>query len=127
MRRTEEFKVLGIVTLTLVLLLIFCLGTSEILAFLLLGFIGVLVGLAHIRYIKKERMGPADERSREISLVATRNGFLAVILLLTFDAIAGHLYPSLTSITDISIIAWGLGVFVYITTYLVGIRGTEGG
>jgi hypothetical protein len=123
MKRTEEFKVLGIITLTLALLLVFCLGTSEILAFLLLGFIGVLPGLAHIKYLKKERMGPADERNREISLVAARNGFLAVILLLTFDAVACHLYPSLTSITNASIIAWGLGVFAYIATYLYGIRG----
>ncbi len=122
MRKTEEFKVLGIITLTLVLLLAFCLGTSDVLAFLLVGFIGVLVGLAYTQYIKKERIGPADERSGKISLVATRNGFLAVILLLTFDAVASHLYPSLTTITDVSITAWSLGVFVYIATYLYGIR-----
>lgn len=124
MRKTEEFKVLGVITLTLVLLLAFCLGTSDVLAFLLVGLIGVLVGLAYTQYIKKERIGPADERSERISLVATRNGFLAVILLQTFDSIASYLYPSLTTITDVSIIAWGLGVFAYIATYMFGIRGT---
>lgn len=123
MRKTEELKVLGIITLTLALLLAFCLGTSDVLALLLLGIIGVLLALAYARYVKKERIGPADERSREISLAATRNGFTAVILLLTFDAVASHLYPSLTSITDVSVIAWGLGVFVYIATYLYGVRG----
>lgn len=124
MRKTEEFKVLGVITLTLVLLLAFCLGTSDVLAFLLVGLIGVLVGLAYTQYIKKERIGPADEGSERISLVATRNGFLAVILLQTFDSIASYLYPSLTTITDVSIIAWGLGVFAYIATYMFGIRGT---
>jgi hypothetical protein len=123
MKKTEEFKVLGIITLTLVLLLAFCLSTSDVLAFLLLGLIGALLGLVYARYIKKERIGPVDERSEKISLIATRNGFLAVILLLTFDAVISHLYPSLATITDTSFIAWGLGVFAYITTYMFGIKG----
>lgn len=123
MRKTEELKVLGIITLTLVLLLAFCLSTSDILAFLLLGFIGLLLALTYARYIKKERIGPADERSERVSFVATRNGFLAVILLLTYEAVATHIYPSLTSLTDSSIVVWGVGVFVYIGTYLYGIRG----
>lgn len=122
MRKTEEFKVLGIITLTLVLLLAFCLGTSDVLALLLLGLIGIGVALAYAVYIKKERMGPADERSERISFMASRNGFLAIILLLTFDAVASHVYPSLTTITETTIIAWGLGVFVYLLTYIVGVR-----
>ncbi len=122
MRKTEEFKVLGIITLTLVLLLAFCLSTSDVLALLLLGLIGVILALAYRRYIKKERMGPTDERSERISFMASRNGFLAVILLLTFNAVASHLYPSLATITEVAIIAWGLGVFVYIMTYLYGMR-----
>ncbi len=121
MKKTEEFKVLGIITLTLVLLLAFCLSTSDVLAFLLLGLIGALLGLVYARYIEKDL--PVDERSEKISLIATRNGFLAVILLLTFDAVISHLYPSLATITDTSLIAWGLGVFAYITTYMFGIKG----
>ncbi len=127
LKKTEELKVLGIIALTLVLLLAFCLSTSDILAFLLLGFIGLLLALAYTRYIKKERMGPADERSERVSFVAARNGFLAVILMLTYEAVATRLVPGLASLTDSAIIVWGLGVFVYIATYLVGIRGTQGG
>lgn len=122
MRKTEEFKVLGIITITLILLLAFGLSSSDVLAFLLLGLIAVVLGLAYYRFVKKERMGPVDERSERISFVASRNGFLTVILLLTFDAILSHLYPSLTTITDVAIIAWGLGVFAYIATYLFGMR-----
>ncbi len=122
MRKTEEIKVMGIIMLTLVLLLAFCLGTSDILAFLLVGFIGVGLAFAYYRFVKKERMGPADERSERISLAASRNGFLAMVLLLAFDAVASHLYPSLATITEVAIIAWGLGVFVYIMTYLYGMR-----
>lgn len=123
MRKTEEFKVLGIITLTLTLLLAFCLGTSDVLALLLLGFIGIILALAYNRYIKKERIGPTDERSERLSFIASRNGFLAAILLLTFDAVISHVYPSLATITDVAIIAWGLGVFVYLATYLAGMRG----
>lgn len=122
MKKTEEIKVMGIIMLTLVLLLAFCMGTSDILAFLVVGFVGVGLALAYNRYVKRERMMPADERSEKISLVATRNGFLAMALLLTLTAVACHLYPCLTTITDVAIIAWGLGVFVYIETYLFKIR-----
>ncbi len=122
MRKSEEIKVLGIITLTLALLLAFCLSASDVLALVLLGLIGVLLAMAYARYIKRERVGPADERSERISMIATRNGFLAVIMLLAFDAIASRLYTSLASIEDVSIIAWGLGVFAYIATYLIGIR-----
>ena len=78
---TEDIKILGIITLTLVLLLAFCLSTSDVLALLLLGLIGLALGIAYAIFIKKESMGPADERSARISLAASRNGFLAMILL----------------------------------------------
>lgn len=122
MRNSEEFKVLGVITLTLVLLLAFCLSTSDVLALLLLAFIGLGVALAYSVYAKKERIGPADERSGRVSLAASRNGFLAIALLLAFDAIASRLYPSLTTAGEAAIIAWGLGVFVYLATYVVGVR-----
>lgn len=122
MFKTEEFKVIGIITLTLVLLLAFCLSASDILALLFLGLVGIVLALTYNRLIKKERIGPSDERSERISLMAARNGFLAVILILAFEAVVIHLYGTLATTSDIVIIAWGLGVFVYLASYLANIR-----
>lgn len=122
MFKTEEFKVIGIITLTLVLLLAFCLSASDILALLFLGLVGIVLALTYNRLIKKERIGPSDERSERISLMAVRNGFLAVILILAFEAVVIHLYGTLATTSDIVIIAWGLGVFVYLASYLANIR-----
>jgi uncharacterized membrane protein len=123
MRKTEEFKVLGIMTLTLVLLIVFCLSTSDVLALLVLGFIGVMLALAYYRFIKKERLGPTDERSERISFIASRNGFLAMVVLLALDAIIVQRYGTLSDTVNFAIVAWGLGVFAYITTYVYGMRG----
>jgi uncharacterized membrane protein len=123
MRKTEEFKVLGIITLTLILLVAFCLSTSDVLALLLLGLIAVILGLAYYRFIKKERLGPVDERSERVSFIASRNGFLAMVVLLALDAIIIQRFGTLTETINIAIVAWGLGVFAYITTYLIGMRG----
>lgn len=122
MWKTEEFKVLGIITLTLVLLLAFCLSTSDVLALLVLGLIGVVLALAYNRFRKKERLGPSDERSERISFIASRNGFLAMVVLLALDAVIVQIYGTLSSTVNIAIIAWGLGIFAYITTYLYGTR-----
>lgn len=117
MFQSQESKVAAILLLTFALLLItgvfpqYMLVTTAVFVTL-----GALFGL-YLWLAGRKRGERPDERSERCSLLATRNGFLAGILLTAFMAVAVQLGFTLDLLAALRSI-WALTMSVYFLSYL---------
>ncbi len=116
--KSEESKVGAVLLLTFALFLITGVLPQYVLeSTVILVALGVIAGLYMWRAGMK-RGERKDERTERCSLLASRNAFLAGILLTTFMAVLVQLGMQLDFLESLRTI-WALGFSAYLLSYLV--------
>jgi uncharacterized membrane protein len=123
MLKTEETKVaaaiaasFGLLTVWLVLDMFNVLGLA-------IALTGIVLLLLFARMILKKPKDARDERSERCSFLASRNGFVALIMAVpAYGIIALATGLSAYWIIDNLSIIWGVGVMIYMLSYLYYLR-----
>ncbi|WP_424357687.1 hypothetical protein [Methanocella sp. MCL-LM] len=117
MFKTEESKIAIVILLTFAVLLVTGVYPEYVL-WLTVAVIALLILLAIYALVTKKSKGePQDERSARCSLLASRNGFIMAIVLITLIAVATRLGATI-SIDSLVQMAWGLSMATFFLSYL---------
>jgi hypothetical protein len=123
MLKIEETKVAVAIAASFGLLVVWLVLDMFNVFGLAIALVGIILILLFARLILKKPKDLRDERSERCSLLATRNGFIALILAVPaygIIALAAGL-PAYWIIDNLSLI-WGLGVMAYMLSYLYYLR-----
>jgi uncharacterized membrane protein len=115
MLKTEESRIAVVILLTFAVLLVSGIFPQYVLwaTVAILGFMAVLGIYAALTKHKGE---PQDERTAKCSLMASRNGFVVVTVLIVLIAASVRLGAPYSPIDMVQIV-WGFGVMTYMLSY----------
>ena len=117
MFETEESKIAVAILLTFAILLVTGVYPQYVL-WITIAIVALLVVLTIYSVLVKKRSGePQDERSAKCSLLASRNGFIVAIALISLIAVATKLGATI-SIDSLVQMAWGWSIGTYFISYL---------
>jgi uncharacterized membrane protein len=117
MFKTEESKTAIVILLTFAVLLATGVYPQYVLL-LTIAVVALIVLLAIYELVVKKKSGePQDERSAKCSLLASRNGFIAAIVLVTLVGVAVKLGAPI-SMDSLIQMTWGLSMAAYFLSYL---------
>lgn len=117
MFRTEESKMAIVILLTFAVLLVTGVYPQYVL-WMTVAVVALLIVLATYTALSKKSYGePQDERSAKCSLLASRNGFVAAIILITLLGVTVKLGAPI-SIESLVQMVWGLSMATYFLSYL---------
>jgi uncharacterized membrane protein len=117
MFKTEESKIAIVILLTFAVLLatgvypqyVLWLTAAVVVLMIILAIYGLVV--------KKKQGEPQDERSAKCSMMASRNGFIVAILLVTLLGVVVKLGAPISMDSLIQMV-WGLSMATYFLSYL---------
>jgi hypothetical protein len=116
MLKTEESRIAIVILLTFAALLVTGIYPQYVL-WATVALIGLIVALGVYAALTKKKGEPQDERSARCSLMASRNGFIVVTILISLIAAAVSLGAPYSPIDMVQIV-WGFGVMTYFLSYL---------
>ena len=116
MLKTEESRIAIVILMTFALLLLTGIYPQYVL-WATVAVIGIIIALCIYAVLTRKKGEPQDERTRQCSLIASRNGFIVAIVLLTLIAAAIRLGAPY-SLVDMVQIVWGLSIMTYFLSYL---------
>jgi hypothetical protein len=117
MLKTEESRVSIIVLLSFALLLITGVYPEYVL-WAAIALVAIILALGAYAALSRKTYGePQDERSGRCSLMATRNGFLAAMVMAALVGTITRIGPAI-GVDEAVRMIWGLSVAVYFLSYL---------
>lgn len=116
MLKTEESRIAIVILMTFALLLVTGIYPQFVL-WATVAVIGIIAALCIYAVLTRKKGEPQDERTRQCSLIASRNGFIVAIVLLTLIAAAVRLGAPY-SLVDMVQIVWGLSIMTYFLSYM---------
>jgi uncharacterized membrane protein (DUF4010 family) len=117
MLKTEESRIAIVIMLTFAVLLVSGIFPQYVL-WATVALLVLIAGLAVYAAISKKKHGePQDERSAKCSMMASRNGFIVVTVLIALIAAAVQMGAPYRPIDMVQIV-WGFGVMAYFLSYL---------
>lgn len=118
MFKTEESKVAIAILLTFAVLLVTGVYPQYVL-WMTIAVVALLILLTIYTLVARKKSGePQDERSAKCSLMASRNGFIVAVILVTLLGVTVKLGIPI-SIDSLVQMIWGLSMATYFLSYLV--------
>ncbi len=123
MLKVEETKVAAAIAASFGLLVVWLVLDMFNVLGLAIALIGVVLFLLFARMILKKPKDIRDERSERCSFLASRNGFVALIMAVpAYGIITLAAGLSAYQIIDSLSVVWGAGVMTYMLSYLYYLR-----
>lgn len=117
MFKTEESKTAIVILLTFAVLLVTGVYPQYVLL-MTVAVVALLILLAVYGLVSKKKYGePQDERSAKCSLMASRNGFIVAVILVTLLGVTVKLGIPI-SMDSLVQMVWGLSMATYFLSYL---------
>ena len=116
MQKTEESIISIVILLTFAILLVTGIYPQYVL-WATAVVVGLIVLLMIYAAVTRKKGQPQDERTAKCSLMASRNGFVVVTVLIALLAAAVSLGAPYSPIDMVQIV-WGLGVATYMLSYM---------